>query len=50
MDETIYVILKVQFDFALEVWFIIYAMDHPDIIAPNFIGNFIDRKGVLKWI
>ena len=21
MDETIYVILKVQFDFALEVWF-----------------------------
>ena len=24
MDETIYVILKVQFDFALEVWFSIY--------------------------
>ena len=24
MDETIYVIFKVQFDFALEVWFSIY--------------------------
>ena len=24
MDETIFVILKVPFDFALEVWFIIY--------------------------
>ena len=24
MDETIYVIFKVQFDFALEVWFRIY--------------------------
>ena len=24
MDETIYVILKVLFDFALEVWFSIY--------------------------
>ena len=50
MDGTIYVILKVQFDFALEVWFSIYAMDHPDITAPNFIGNFIDGKGVLKCI
>ena len=25
MDETIYVIFKVQFDFALEVWFSIYV-------------------------
>ena len=25
MDETIYVLFKVQFDFALEVWFSIYA-------------------------
>ena len=25
MDETINVIFKVQFDFALEVWFIIFA-------------------------
>ena len=25
MDETIYVILKVLFDFALEVWFSIYS-------------------------
>ena len=24
MDETIYVIFKVQFDFALEVWFSIF--------------------------
>ena len=24
MDETIYVIFKIQFDFALEVWFSIY--------------------------
>ena len=24
MDETIYAIFKVQFDFALEVWFSIY--------------------------
>ena len=24
MDETIYVILKVQFDFVLEVWFSIF--------------------------
>ena len=23
-------------------------MDHPDIIAPNFIGNFIDRKRGFK--
>ena len=26
MDETIYVIFKVQFDFALEVWFSIYTI------------------------
>ena len=26
MDETIYVIFKVQFDFALEVWFSIYML------------------------
>ena len=25
MDETIYVMFKVQFDFALEVWFSIYS-------------------------
>ena len=25
MDETIYLILKVMFDFALEVWFSIYT-------------------------
>ena len=25
MDETIYVILKVMFDFALEVWFNIFS-------------------------
>ena len=25
MDETIYVILKVLFDFGLEVWFSIYS-------------------------
>ena len=25
MDETIYVIFKVQFDFALEKWFSIYG-------------------------
>ena len=30
MDETIYVIFKVQFDFALEVWFSIYtSQSHP---------------------
>ena len=28
MDETIYVILKVLFDFALEVWFSIYLSTH----------------------
>ena len=27
MDETIYVILKLLFDFALEVWFSIYLYD-----------------------
>ena len=26
MDEIIYVISKVQFDFALEVWFSIYSL------------------------
>ena len=26
MDETIYVIFKVQFDFALEVWFSIVTL------------------------
>ena len=26
MDETIYVILKILFDLALEVWFSIYAV------------------------
>ena len=27
MDETVYVIFKVQFDFALEVWFsIVYTL------------------------
>ena len=48
MDETIYVLLKIQFYFALEVWFSIYAMNRPDITAPNFIGNFIDRKRGFK--
>ena len=35
MDETIYVIFKVQFDFALEVWLSIYftvcAYTHADL-------------------
>ena len=28
MDETIYVIFKIQFDFALEVWFSIFWFTH----------------------
>ena len=37
MDETIYVIFKVQFDFALEVWFSIYGMSQ--------FSKFIDERG-----
>ena len=33
MDETIYVILKLLFDFALEVWFSIY-----------FVVDDVDRR------
>ena len=34
MDETIYVIFKVQFDFKLEVWFSIYCF----MYLPLFVG------------
>ena len=36
MDETIYVIFQVQFDFALEVWFSIL-----DLLAPEVIKLFM---------
>ena len=32
MDETIFVIIKFQFDFALEVWFSIYGKNLGKII------------------
>ena len=39
MDETIDVIFKVQFDFALEVWFSIYISG-----IPKHILNFINPQ------
>ena len=33
MDETIYVIFKVKFDFALEVWFSIVCRDSIVIVV-----------------
>ena len=36
MDETIYVIFKVQFDFALEVWFSIFSIRQFRLIKCSF--------------
>ena len=37
MDETIYVILKVQFDFVLEVWFSIHVVNKLKQMKSTFI-------------
>ena len=44
MDETIYVIFKVQFDFALEVWFSIFCKRQLNV-------NFLCFDDVtMKWL
>ena len=47
MNETIYVIFKVQFDFALEVWFNIDDLDiKKNCTVCNEIGDFV---GLLEF-
>ena len=51
MDETIYVIFKVQFDFALEVWFSIYIFFIKLSIKTYLIGvcyDLNDTEGELQ--
>ena len=48
MDETIYVIFKVQFDFALEVWFSIYAKIYEKISSGGLeISHSIHNMSLL---
>ena len=53
MDEIIYVILKVLFDFALEVWFSIFSLDFASLMvrenkpSPKF-KNLPYIRGVIR--
>ena len=44
MDETIYVILKLLFDFALEVWFSIYSQKRMAFHLIEIPNSFITRE------
>ena len=47
MDETIYVTLKVQFYFALEVWFsIFYVVDGKADTIVSEVVKLFQRKGI----
>ena len=53
MDETVYVILKVQIDFALEVWFSIFVFGGTNFNVTLSVSDHIivctDHIALDKW-